>query len=253
MEFLIIITIFLITIYITFSIKKTKKENPTSWPGSDIGTPTSSPVFSSSDEAVLDIHYKRKDPLFSPAERSFYGVMAQAISDKALIFGKVRVADILTPIKYSSKSDWQTAFNKVSRKHFDFVLCHPMTLSVLCVIELNDKSHLEADRIKRDDFLKSCCESAKLPLVQFDAKYAYSVSDLLSQLMPYINLPSDGYGRCPRCNAALVIRENKKDVKTAGKFLGCYAYPKCRHTQPLKPSIRNGTESAKSNHIDTIR
>jgi len=245
MEFLVIITFLLIVLYKIFTHNNLKKSTPIFWPSSDKGAPTNTPIFSS-DDGAFDSHisYKIKSPLFSPAERSFYGVIVQAISDKALIFGKVRVADILSPAKYSSKSEWQTAFNKVSRKHFDFVLCHPKTLSVLCVIELNDKSHLETDRIKRDNFLKLCCESAKLPLVQFDTKYAYTVPDLLSQLIPYINSPSENYGSCPRCDEALVIRENKKGVKTGEKFLGCHAYPNCRHTQPLplKPGISNSTE-----------
>lgn len=89
-------------------------------------------------------HYKKIDAFFSPAERSFYGALNQAVAGRATIFGKVRVADIIKPTACMNKSHWQTSFNKISRKHFDFVLCNNQDLSVICVIELDDKSHLEA-------------------------------------------------------------------------------------------------------------
>lgn len=43
--------------------------------------------------------YRQKGTLFSPAERSFLGVIDSAVSDKYRIFDKVRVADILSPQK----------------------------------------------------------------------------------------------------------------------------------------------------------
>ena len=85
--------------------------------------------------------YNKIDSLFTPAERSFLGVLNQAVEDNAFVFGKVRVADVLKPSKDVSRKQWQTAFNKINSKHFDFVLCDKGDLSVLCVIELNDKSH----------------------------------------------------------------------------------------------------------------
>ena len=51
--------------------------------------------------------YKKLDVLFSPAERSFLGVLNQAVGKSAQIFGKVRVADIITPKKGMSRSNWQ--------------------------------------------------------------------------------------------------------------------------------------------------
>ena len=85
--------------------------------------------------------YRKLDVLFSPAERSFLGVLDQAVGENAQIFGKVRVADVIAPKKGISPSDWQKAFNKISGKHFDFLLCNKKDLSVLCAIELNDSSH----------------------------------------------------------------------------------------------------------------
>ena len=99
------------------------------------------------DSGVL--RYQRLDALFSPAERSFLGVLDQVTKHEFRVFAKVRIADVLNPRKGLRKPEWQRAFNKISRKHFDFVLCNPNTLSVLCAIELNDKSHGEKARQAR--------------------------------------------------------------------------------------------------------
>jgi DNA topoisomerase-1 len=42
--------------------------------------------------------------------------------------------------------------------------------------------------------------------------------------------PAEATGeKCPKCGAALVIRTGRR-----GKFVGCSAFPKCRHTAPLE-------------------
>ena len=71
----------------------------------------------------LEAPYQLIGPLFTPAERSFLGALHLACDDKTVVFGKVRIADILKPNKRLNRSQWQTAFNKISSKHFDFVVC----------------------------------------------------------------------------------------------------------------------------------
>ena len=131
--------------------------------------------------------YKKHKVLFTPAERSFLGVLNQAIEDNAVIFGKVRVADIIKPISGLPRSKWQVLFNKISSKHFDFVVCDKNNLSVLCVIELDDKSHNSKNRQKRDAFLKSACDSADLSLIQIPAKSAYNIDEIRQTLITYLS------------------------------------------------------------------
>ena len=114
--------------------------------------------------------YRKSTKLFTAAERSFLGVLDQAISDKYRVFGKVRVADIIAPAKGMSRKNWQIAFNKISAKHFDYVLCSKDKLEVIAVIELDDKSHNTKKASKRDSLLENACSSAELKLIRFQAK-----------------------------------------------------------------------------------
>jgi len=126
--------------------------------------------------------YRRKPYLLSKAERSFYGVLTQTVGGKALIFSKVRVADVLAPQKSLNRSNWQQAFNKISAKHLDFLLCDPQDCAVKLAIELDDASHGSAKRQKRDAFLERACESAGLPLLRIRAARGYGVADLRQQV-----------------------------------------------------------------------
>ena len=118
--------------------------------------------------------YALEEGLFSPAERSFLGVLDQALGKNYRVFGKVRVADVVTVEKGTPKSLWQRAFNRINAKHFDFVLCSPSDLKPVCAVELNDKSHAQEARKGRDQFLEDVCKKAGLPLVFFPAQHTYS-------------------------------------------------------------------------------
>lgn len=133
--------------------------------------------------------YRIDGPLLSKAERSFYGVLSQALEGEAsTVFAKVRVADVLKPAKGLRRGAWQSAFNAISSKHFDFVVCSSTYCSVQMAVELDDASHDKPDRKKRDALLNSACESAGLPLLRFQAARGYSVTEVRQQLAKVLRL-----------------------------------------------------------------
>ena len=192
----------------------------------------------SSDEFT----YEKNEPLFSPAERSFYGVLNQAVKDQAVVFGKVRVADVLRPPKGMGRSNWQKAFNRISSKHFDYVICAPDTLSVLAVVELDDKTHSKGKRVERDRFLESACSGAGLALHRFKAAATYNLIEVRDVIFPppeetfeESSLPDTAQAEgeenevCPKCSSPLVKKIAKKGEHKGTEFLACSAFPKCRY------------------------
>lgn len=193
--------------------------------------------------------YRKLDVLFTPAERSFLGVLNQAAGDNAQIFGKVRVADIIAPSKGMSRSDWQRAFNKISSKHFDFLLCDKSKLSVLCAIELNDDSHSAKKRKNRDEFLSGVCKAANVPLIQFPAKAAYNIFEVQKVIAPYlqanltenkVDIEPKTEGEtsivekiCPKCSSVMVKRVAKRGKNVGNEFWACSAFPKCKYIEPI--------------------
>lgn len=122
--------------------------------------------------------YERRDPLFSPAERSFLGVLEQIVGKEYRIIGKVRMADIIRPRKGLSPSARTSALNRITSKHIDFAVCDPRTLQVVGVIELDDSSHDRTDRQRRDKFVDAALSSAGVPLVRIPAQRAYAPAEI---------------------------------------------------------------------------
>lgn len=135
-----------------------------------------------SDLSKQEYSYQIRGALLTPSEIEFYHVLKQALGNKFIIFSKVRVADVLTPESGLSKSHWQRAFNKISAKHFDFVLCNLENLTVEAAIELDDKSHRKSSRIDRDNFLNQAAQSSGLKLLRFSVKSSYSISEIKSRI-----------------------------------------------------------------------
>lgn len=124
----------------------------------------------------------RQKQFLSPAERSFFGVLNQAAGEEWRVFAKVRIADVLTPAKGLSRSRWQSAFNAISAKHFDYLLCDPADCSPKLAVELDDKSHAKAKARQRDRLIESACQSAGLPLLRVKAARSYSVAEIRDRI-----------------------------------------------------------------------
>lgn len=201
-------------------------------------------LFRGKDRTAGDASYELHGPLFTPAERSFYGVLKQACGDKAEVFGKVRVADVIKPSKGQGRSSWQRAFNRIAAKHFDYVICEPGDLSVIAAIELNDRSHKKRARADRDALLEKACGIAGLALHQFDAKHGYQVGEVRGILFresgetpTVVGEPSTEQGEvppqqarsCPKCGAELVRRIANKGAHKGSEFLACSGFPACRY------------------------
>lgn len=143
-------------------------------------------VFLTSKRGPTSFPYERVKSLFSPAERSFLGVLDAAISSEYRIFGKVRTADVLRVTKGINRGAWQQAFNKIQSKHFDFVVCRASDLSIVALIELDDKSHSKSARQSRDRFIESAAQAAGIPLLRVPCKKSYPQQEIANLLAPHL-------------------------------------------------------------------
>jgi len=103
-------------------------------------------------KASFDFPYKKQASLFTPAERSFLGVLEQSIGDQNKVFGKVRLSDVIK-VKGLNGSLWKVAMNRIQSKHLDFVVCNPSDLSIQFAVELYESSH-NRERSKKGDAFK---------------------------------------------------------------------------------------------------
>jgi very-short-patch-repair endonuclease len=138
----------------------------------------SSNLVSSKITPAPTFPYQREAHLFSPAERSFLGVLEQAVGDQYRIMGKVRLADVIKVQFGMNRKDRQSALNRIQGKHVDFVICHAKDLAVQYVVELDDQSHDRAPRQDRDEFVDQALQAAGVPIVHFHVKRSYAVAEV---------------------------------------------------------------------------
>jgi hypothetical protein len=118
--------------------------------------------------------YEAVSALLTPAERSFFGVLHKAVASDYQIFAKVRLGDIVKPVRNPSRSGWLSALNRIDRKHVDFVLCDVSRLGVVAVIELDDQTHERFEREVRDGLVDSALTDARIPVLRVSARQSYS-------------------------------------------------------------------------------
>lgn len=220
------------------------------------------PKQPSKDEGLF---FDSRDTLFTPAERSFLGVMEQALDNRYRVFGKVRFGDIVKPAKGLSNSKRTTAQNKINQKHLDFVVCSAADLAVIGVVELDDQSHGREDRAGRDEFVDQALADAKILVARFSAKKGYAIQEVRAKLAEVFKIateshaptvatevpshvqpepqaatvqtpvqPEEGAPACPKCAATMVKRQAKNGPHAGKVFWACPSYPKCRQVVAIE-------------------
>jgi hypothetical protein len=128
--------------------------------------------------------YRKTDYLLTPAERSFYGVLRQAVDSDLHIFAKVRLSDLLWLPRGTEKR--QAYLNRIQSKHIDFVLCDASTTAPRLLVELDDSSHRRAFRERRDAFVDEATRAAGLPILRVPAKRSYAPEQLTQLISPLL-------------------------------------------------------------------
>lgn len=118
------------------------------------------------DIKIEKIPYVRKN-LMTKNEWGFYKQLKPIADELNLsILCKTRVADLIDIEKGLNKSEWQTAFNRINKKHIDFILCKPENLYPVLLIELDDSSHDTEKGKQRDEFVEKILDKAGYKLLR---------------------------------------------------------------------------------------
>jgi len=142
---------------------------------------------------AVTLPYERIEWLFTPAERSFLGVLEQIFGSDYRILGKLRLADIIRTRKGLPASERTSAFNRIVGKHVDFAVCELSTFQIIGVVE-DDSSHGGSVRQRRDEFLDAALSAAGVPVVHFRAQKAYVLAEVRQRVLQAFGLGTDSTG-----------------------------------------------------------
>jgi predicted RNA-binding Zn-ribbon protein involved in translation (DUF1610 family) len=206
-------------------------------------------AISSSDASIEPdvkepLPFRLRDDFLSNSEHSFYLVIKSMMGTYFTICPKVSMSDIFYVIKPNENVSF---YNKINRKHVDFLICDTETMKPRFAIELDDKSHNRHDRMERDEFVEELFETANLPLVRIPVRPTYNTNELGILFREAVrkgqhstttinanNTPVETITDtktapyCPKCGQQMVLRTSQNGANKGGNFYGCVNYPKCK-------------------------
>lgn len=122
----------------------------------------------------LELPYRIKDGLMTKAEKNFFDVLEKTVNNRYYIVPQVNLASL---VFVSGTKYYKTFLNKIDRKTVDFVLYNRQFTPVV-VIELDDSSHDEISRRRRDDFVDRVMSRVGLKIVHIKTAYTYDPEEI---------------------------------------------------------------------------
>ena len=206
-------------------------------------------VKSKGRKASVTGKFRSLQYLNTKAEQNFFNQLQRSLPNDVYLMAKVRLADICVPKDPKNISD----FNKVSRKHIDFVLVSRNNSEIVACIELDDRSHAKRSAKQRDRIKNDALKAAGIPLFRVTAARSYQeklrqIEQFLAdsrrspqipqQAAKYQTVDNVGDEQCPNCQTEL----NRVDMKWPNKGHHFFDCPGCSYrTEPI--SSQSASES----------
>ena len=178
--------------------------------------------------------YRLREQFMSMPELALFRTLQEMVGRRYVICPKVGMNDIFYIVRPNENVHF---FNKIFRKHVDFLLCDPKTLQPVFAIELV-KPVGKSETRESDQFLGDLFLSAGLPLVHVMSSENYLEGDL-AELFQLAILKvkqtktlratgkTDPVPHCPICGRMMVLRMHRAGPDKGKRYYGCMDNPKC--------------------------
>ena len=184
--------------------------------------------------------YRLREPFLATTELALFRALQQMVGARYLICPKVALNDIFYIVRPNENVHF---FNKFFRKHVDFLLCDPQTLTPAFGIEIVRPISKNETR-ESDKFIEELFIDAGLPLVHVPSSQTYDPSDIVSlfqlavtkiggTVSLRIDSASDSVPLCPVCGKMMVLRITRDGARSGKKYYGCMDSPRCAGLVPI--------------------
>ena len=178
--------------------------------------------------------YRLREQFMSTPEAALFRLLQEMVGRRYVICPKVGLNDIFYIVRPNENVHF---FNKIFRKHVDFLLCEPATFKPTLGVELVKPVSKNETR-ETDQFMEDLFLSAGIPLVHVPSSERYIERDVaelfqLSVMKVKESAPlrasakSDSVPMCPVCGRMMTLRIYRDGPNAGRKFYGCMDSPKC--------------------------
>jgi very-short-patch-repair endonuclease len=135
---------------------------------------------------VGDVWPFEKKHVLSEVEQKVYWRLLKA-APEFIVFAQVALSSIVD-VKRGTR-ERRAHRNKIAQKSVDFALCHKDG-SILVVIEVDDKTHLDAKRAETDRVKNKILEAAGIPILRWKASPLPSEESMRTDIAAFTVAPS---------------------------------------------------------------
>lgn len=184
--------------------------------------------------------YRLRSKFLSSPERALLRALEEMSDGHYKICPKVALNDIF----YIARPNENVHFyNKIFRKHVDFLLCNPENMQPVFGVELVKPIAREKTQ-ESDQFMEDLFFQAGLTLVHVPTSDNYEITDLVhlfklatiksKELTPKeIPDSTNTTPACPECGKMMVLRIHREGPDTGKQYYGCMNNPSCPGVIPL--------------------
>ncbi len=186
--------------------------------------------------------YRLREHFLSTPEIALYQTLLEMSEGRYIICPKVALNDIFLIVRPNENVHY---FNKIFRKHVDFLLCQPRTFKPEIGVELV-KPIAKNETRSSDQFMEDLFLTAGLPLVHIPSGEHYEIADVVTLFQLAVTkakqgahtaqLSQDSVPACPICGKMMVLRTYRSGPQNGQLYYGCIDNPKC----PGMVAIKNG-------------
>ena len=187
--------------------------------------------------------YRLREKFLSATELALFRALQDMAGNHYVICPKVSLNDIFFIVRPNENVHF---FNKIFRKHVDFMLCDPKTFQPSIGIELV-KPVSKSETREADQFMEDLFLSAGIPLVHVPSTEKYSQHDLTELFQLAIlkvketrSLRAtgriDSVPMCPVCGRMMVLRMHRSGSNKGRMYYGCMDSPRCNGLREIDRS-----------------
>jgi very-short-patch-repair endonuclease len=120
-------------------------------------------------------------PILTAAETKFFRALQAAVGKQYTIFPQLPLWTLVQP-ESNDPIAARVFNNRISLKRIDFILVDSTSLMPYMAIELDDRSHQQEDRQKRDAFVDEVLNQAGIKIVHIRTSSTYDLQTIRGQL-----------------------------------------------------------------------
>ncbi len=175
--------------------------------------------------------YRLREPFLTKKEVALFRLLTDLMGSRFVICPKVALTDLFMIVRPNENVHF---FNKIFRKHVDFLLCDQKTFAPAFGVELTKPIAKDGMR-EADKFLAELFADAGLPLVHIPSNETFEPADVIAlfqQAVMKVGKPEKEKGldtvpNCPVCGKMMVLRMHRSGPDAGIKYYGCIDGPNC--------------------------